>query len=285
MIGVETLTTGSQSDTLRQALASESAHWYDKHGNPVYEVPYADPSKGMRPTMLSDARKLNLFPSVTKICKMAAQPGLEIWKATQILEASLTLPIQQGETVDAYALRVVEDSKAQSQKAMDKGKELHTAIEDYIKKMSSGTSFCVDPQWDAHLDKLWKTMNQYGINLSSGKQEHSFASPSVGYGGKIDWHNSEAVLDFKTKDKLTEVVKGKVKDKKLAWPENVEQLAAYARGLHFDAARLINVYIGIEDMEIRIHEWTRQDHENGWAVFEALLKVWQIRNNYTGQNL
>ncbi len=278
---METLTTVQQSDTkgtgIAQALASESAHWYDKHGNPVYEVPYADPSKGMRPTMLSDARKLNLFPSVTKICKMAAQPGLEIWKATQILEASLTLPIQQGETVDAYALRVVEDSKAQSQKAMDKGKELHAAIELFTKGV--GTS-----EWVVHLEKIDVTLKQYGIDIFSGKTEHSFALPSVGYGGKIDWHNSEAVLDFKTKDKLTEVVKGKIKDKKLAWPENVEQLAAYARGLDFDAARLINVYIGVEDMEIRIHEWTRRDHENGWAVFEALLKVWQIRNNYTGQN-
>ncbi len=275
---VETLTTRTQSDTLRQALASESAHWYDKHGNPVYEVPYADPSKGMRPTMLSDARKLNLFPSVTKVCKMAAQPGLEIWKATQILEASLTLPIQQGETVDNYALRVVEDSKAQSQKAMDKGKALHAAIEGYI---VNGWS---PPQWNRHCRKIDDALEQYGIEIRQGKPEHSFASPSMGYGGKIDWHNDKYVLDFKTKDKLTEIVKGKIKDKKLAWPENVEQLAAYAVGVGlWNEPALINVYVGVDDMEIRIHEWSAEDSRNGWEVFKALLKVWQIRNNYTGQ--
>ncbi len=265
------------SDEIKSALASESAHWYDQQGNPVYEVPYADPSKGMRPTMLSDARILNLFPSVTKICKMAAQPGLEIWKATQILEASLTLPIQQGETVDAYALRVIEDSKAQGQKAMDKGKELHAAIEDYIRGQS-------DLLWHDHLHNLDLTLSQYGIDIRQGTPEHSFSSPSFGYGGKVDWHNDKFVIDFKTKDKLTEIVKGKVKDKKLAWPENVEQLAAYAVGVGlWNEPALINVYVGINDMEIRIHEWSVEDARKGWEVFKSLLNVWQIRNNYNGQ--
>lgn len=269
------------SDEIKSALASESAHWYDQQGAPVYEIMRKDGS-GMRPTTLADARKLNLFPSVTKICNMAAKPGLEIWKATQLLEASLTLPIQQGETVDDYASRIVEDSKAQSQKAMDKGKSLHAAIEQYIRNMSGKVAFCWDPEWEKHIEKLTSTLIQYGVYPYEGKPEHSFYHPS-GYGGKVDWHTDEIVIDFKTKDKLTEVVKGKVKDKKLAWPEHVEQLAAYSRGLHhgFDK-RLINVFIGVEDCEIRIHEWTRQDYENGWAVFEALLKVWQIRNNYNG---
>ncbi len=264
------------SDEIKSALASESAHFYDTQGRPVYEVPYADPSKGMRPTTLADARKLFLAPSVTKVCGIAAKPGLEIWKATQILEASLTLPIQQGETVDAYALRVVEDAKAQGQKAMDKGKELHSAIEDYIRGQDSLL-------WGRHCEKTWSTLFQYGIELHNGKSEHSFYH-ELGFGGKVDWHTDDIVCDFKTKDKLTEVVKGKVKDKKLAWPENCEQLAAYSRGLHhgFDK-RIINVFIGVEDCEIRIHEWNRQYYENGWAVFQALLKVWQIRNNYNGQ--
>lgn len=264
-------------ENIQTALASENCHWYDQQGKPVYEVPYADPSKGMRPTTLTDARKLNLFPSVTKICNIAAKPGLEIWKATQILEASLTLPIQQGETVDAYALRVVEDSKAQGQKAMDRGKELHAAIEDYIRGQSNVF-------WIKHCIKVQETLKQYGIDIFSGKPEHSFSSPSIGYGGKVDWHNDKYVLDFKTKDKLTEVVKGKVKDKKLAWPENVEQLAAYAVGVGlWNEPALINVYVGVEDMEIRIHEWSVEDSRNGWEVFKALLKVWQIRNNYNGQ--
>ncbi len=276
------------TDGIKSALASESAHFYDTQGRPVYEVPYADPSKGMRPTTLSDARKLNLYPSVTKICSIAAKPGLEIWKATQILEASLTLPIQQGETIDAYALRVVEDSKAQGQKAMDKGKELHAAIENWIQgKVDSPDKIyiptLIDSQWGKHIGKVYESLNQYGIDILQGKPEHSFYHES-GFGGKVDWHTDEIVIDFKTKDKLTETVKGKVKDKKLAWPENCEQLAAYSRGLHhgFDK-RIINVFIGVEDCEIRIHEWTRQDYENGWAVFQALLKVWQIRNNYNGQ--
>ncbi len=39
------------------AHAAEWGHWYDADGKPAYEVPYADPSKGMRPTTLADAKK------------------------------------------------------------------------------------------------------------------------------------------------------------------------------------------------------------------------------------
>jgi hypothetical protein len=169
---------------------------------------------------------------------------------------------------------------------MDKGKELHAAIEDYIGDLNEGNlrAAHVAPMYLKHCEAVYAALNQYGINLESGKPEHSFACN--GYGGKIDWHTDEIVIDFKTKDVLTETVKGKVKDKKLAWPENVEQLAAYGNGIaKLAIPRLINVYIGVEDMEIRIHEWSQQDALNGWKVFQALLLVWQIRNNYTGQNL
>ncbi len=258
------------SDEIKSALASESAHWYTKQGEPCYEVPRAK-GDGMRPTTLADARKLDLVPSVTTILQCAAKPGLEAWKARQILEAALTLPRHPTESLDDYATRVIEDSKAQGRKAAEKGTEYHAAIEAGIQgeQISSEHYFV--------FEKLVNTMTQYGINLSDGKAEHSFASP-LGYGGKLDWHNDEIICDFKTKA----IVKGV---KQLAWPEHCYQLAAYDIGLTYPDRsrknrRLINVFIGIQDNEIRIHEWSEKDAQQGWMAFQALLSFWQITKNW-----
>ncbi len=247
-------------------IAAEASHWYDRNGTPRYEVPRAK-GNGTRPTTLADARKLDLVPSVTLILRCAAAPGLEAWKATQLLQSALTLPKLDGETLDDYAKRVIEDSKEQGRKARDKGTELHAAIEDYIRLGKS--------PFPAHTDVLNLALLQYGINLRKGKPEHSFASP-LGYGGKIDWHNDEIVIDFKTKQKVKDV-------KQLAWPEHCWQLSAYNVGIkHLTILRQINVFIGIEDKETRIHEWSADDAYKGWLCFEHLLAFWQIKNNWNG---
>ena len=252
-------------ETESKVLAAESAHWYTKQGKPMYKVPRAK-GDGMRATTLADARKLDLVPSVTMILGCAAKPGLEAWKARQILEAALTLPRLQGESLDDYATRVIEDSKAQGRKAAERGTDLHTAIEDFIRGQQSLL-------WQAHCEKVAESLNQYGIDILQGKPEHSFASP-LGYGGKIDWHNEEIVMDFKTKANLSA--------KQLAWPEHCWQLAAYRAGLveKYWPKRLLNIFIGVDDTDVRIHEWTPEDADKGWEVFECLLNFWQITNNW-----
>ncbi len=245
-------------------LAAEACHYYDQQGGPVYEVPRKD-GLGMRPTTLADARKMDLVPSVTTILQCASKPGLEAWKARQILEAALTLPRHPTETLDDYAQRVIEDSKQQGKKAAEKGTEYHAAIEAGIQGKE------ISPEHYFVFEKVVNTLQQYGINLSDGKTEHSFASP-LGYGGKIDWHNDEIVLDFKTKANLSA--------KQLAYPEHCWQLSAYGCGLTDDDFRAINVFIGVDDCEVRIHEWNALDIFNGWKAFEHLLAFWQITKNW-----
>ena len=78
------------------ARSSEAlTHWYGKDGSPRYTVTAKDGSD--RPTTLRDARKLSLVPSVTTILKVAAKPGLEMWKLEQMLLAALTLPQRPDE--------------------------------------------------------------------------------------------------------------------------------------------------------------------------------------------
>jgi hypothetical protein len=261
--------------TENKILPSEATHWYDKAGNPVYEVPKAK-GDGMRPTTIADARKIDLVPSVTSIIGIAAKPGLQKWKLQQMLHAALTLPRIDGETDDAFAERVILDSEEQSKKAMERGTELHAVIQKTIQ-----TGF-VHPVWPDHTFKVIEALKQIGVNVFNGKAEHSFASP-LGYGGKLDWHNDEVLLDFKTKDKI-------VDGKQLAWPEHCWQLAAYAKGLNSERSykfmmkppidRLINVFIGVEDCQVRIHEWSPEDAAKGWEVFSHLLSVWKITKNF-----
>ncbi len=250
---------------MSEIIASQSGHWYAKDGTPVYEVPRAK-GDGIRPTTLADARKLDLLPSVTLILGCAAKPGLDVWKLRQMFEVAYTTPRLDGESDDDFYGRVVLESKEKARLSAEKGTGLHAAIENYIWGITN-------PTWDKHCEKIIDALNQYGIDLFKGKPEHSFASP-LGYGGKIDWHNDEIVLDFKTKKDLSA--------KRLAYDENCWQLAAYAVGVYgrYTHQRAINVFIGIDDCEVRIHEWSPEDAKRGWNAFECLLKFWQIKNQF-----
>ena len=81
------------------------------------------------------------------------------------------------------------------------------------------------------------------------------------------------VIDYKTKA----IVKGV---KTLAFPEHCWQLAAYGKGLNLENPRLINVFIGVDDCEVRIHEWEPEDAKRGWNIFEHLLAFWKLKNDY-----
>lgn len=267
---METLTTNNQSDTTRQAtvLAAESCHWYAKDGTPCYEVPKAK-GDGMRPATLADARKLDLVPSVTTILQCAAKPGLEAWKNQQLIQAALTLPKLPDETLDNYAERVIEDSKAQGLKAREKGTQLHAEIESFIQyKNSFGMVF------EEHVQNTNKALLQLGICITDDNcsPERSFAS-DLGYGGKIDFsHDSGLLIDFKTTQRIT--------DKTKPYDEHLMQCAAYGYGLFHPKFRALNVFIGIEDKEIRVFEHSWEDLERGWKMFSALLTYWRLSKNW-----
>jgi hypothetical protein len=243
-------------------IAKESQHWYDQDGNPVYEVSRAK-GDGTRPATLADARKLGLFPGYSSIEKMKAKPGLEAWKLKQLLLASLTLPRLDGESEDAYAERVITDSREEGLAARERGTALHTAIELSL----LGQPY--DLAWDEHIAAVRGTLAQYGIDWK-GSAEKTFAHPS-GYGGKVDmsW-DAPGLLDFKTKTSIEPKVR-------LAYDEHPMQLAAYAVGLFGSLnVRALNVFVGCDDKSVVLYEWAREDLERGFKIFSHLLEVWYL---------
>ncbi len=261
----------TETNTERLILASENCHWYAQDGAPCYEVRAKNGE--MRPTNLRDAKKLSLVPSVTKIIGVAAQPGLQQWKDEQLLSAALTLPMIEGEDLHSYAKRVVEDSRKQANAAAEKGTEVHAMIEKWF---LGGVDIDALPVSDqAIINGILRVFseNELPVLQSEWKAETSFASP-YGYGGKVDLHNDDFVVDFKTKANWDEKTK-------LGYESHAMQLAAYDIGLCNSQIylRRINVFISTEEPgKVAVVEWDQPGRY--WAMFDRLLSFWKLQNEF-----
>ena len=255
------------------ARSAESVHWYRQDGGPQYTVKAKDGSD--RPTTLRDARKLDLVPSVTTVLKIAAKPGLEAWKLEQMLLAALTIPRMHGESEQALIARIEADSKETARQAAERGTRIHESIESWysgnkeVEHKSTAMAFedAVAKHFNTPQGHEWLT-------------ERSFAS-SLGFGGKVDlfcpvdsYARTGIVLDAKSKD----FGPG---DKVEAYDEHLMQLAAYRHGLGIPNARCANVFASrTHPGLIKIVEWSEEDLQRGWAMFECLLRYWKLKNNF-----
>lgn len=241
--------------------AGESTHWYTQSGEPAYTLVGANGA--VRNTTLRDARKLALAPSVTTILSVADKPALTAWKVDQALMAALTLPRIEGESLDDFKKRALADSKQHAIDSADEGTRIHAAIE---------ASYCGQGFDAAYTDHVFAAVQ--AINTAfphcNWLPEKSFCSP-LGYGGKVDLHSQNAVIDFKTKD----FGPG---DKVVAYDDQIMQLDAYRHGLGYPFATMANVYVSrTHPGEVRLIV-----HENGnhFERFKLLLEYWKLSKNY-----
>jgi len=233
----------------------------------MYEVPRKD-GQGMRPTTLADARKLLLVPSVTGIIKMAAAPGLEVWKQQQMMLSALTLPREPDEKESDWLKRVIEDSKETARKAAKLGTYIHGSLEKAV------TGQPVPLEHEKHvvgaLDALEKEFGHV-----QWEAEKSFAHP-MGYGGKVDlaWRDLQLVVDFKTKEfDNPDILK--------TWDEHAMQLAAYAQGLQFGKHTAAICYVSTTVPGLaKVLVIPPDDLARGWEMFMHLLAYWKVKNNY-----
>lgn len=248
----------------------QSSHWYTRDGRPAYEVPKADGT--MKKTTLADARKLDLVPSVTTILSVVAKPGLEAWKIENAIVAALTLPRQAGESDQAFARRVVTDSKEQVGNAMDVGTQIHQWIEDYI-----ALPAIVKPAPIGYEATCASVREWIDDSLDAGTVEKAFASP-LGYGGRIDWFGSLtngrlAVVDWKT-----QFVKGPQPNFYETWDL---QLAAYALAVFRDESEYDRISVVISANPENPGCWAKTWTDNGaYAAFNAARELWAYQHNY-----
>lgn len=241
-------------------FAAASGHWYRPSGEPAYTVIGANGKE--RPTTLRDARKLGLVPSVTTVLKSAAKPGLERWKAEQLLMSALTLQQMPQESEQSWVGRVWQDSIQQAIKASERGTEIHAAIEKSYRAEPYGSEF------ESHVLLVRKEVTR-GLGFQVWEPERCFAHP-LGYGGKVDLHSKTALVDIKTKD--GDLVDAKVYD------EHKMQVAAYVQGLELNKPTCAILFVSRTEPTVKLSILTPEEVEHGAAMFKWLLFYWRAVN-------
>lgn len=266
----------SQQPTVARPTQSGSSHWYTLTGDACHSVPKKD-GGGTRPTTLTDARKLNLVPSVTSIIQLLDKPALNLWKQEQVALAVLTTPRKENEADDAFVHRVLHEEKQQeqeSQVAKDRGSSMHDGIEGFFSGLEVPAE--LEPWIRPVLDRLL----EYGQKASA-----EIILIGDDYGGMADllqdcgdfWR----LWDFKCTKNLPDPAKG-------AWMEHRLQLAAYAQAFKNKLQRagqvrpiiVGNIYIST----VKEGEFVAIEHEN-WEDaytegFAPLVRHWQFVKAY-----
>lgn len=251
---------------------SQNSHWYYSDKTPCHQVPNKSKPGELRPTTLTDARKLGLLPSVTSICKLLVKPQLESWKQEQAVLAALTLPRVAGEDDQTFAKRVVEDAESIALNAAQKGTKIHNAIERYLmtgeKCVDEEVAHLVEPFYD------WSNANILDVKLC----EAVLISPD-GYAGRLDLKADFAGLGIKYADfKSRKPTKGKI----ISYVDDGFQLSGYRRadqGFEFGCLSLL---INSEEPSIPfVKEWTQEELIIGEEVFMHLFEIWKLVKNYT----
>lgn len=252
-------------------------HYYALDGTPMHTVPKKDGTP--RNTTIADARKLNLLPSVTQVLKILDKPSLRQWMIRQAVYAVTTAPDVPGESLDDKIVRILDQEAQQdeeSQIAMDRGTQIHAALENYF------LSNPVDPEMMTWVGPCAQSVCGRGQLVTCEK-----VLVGKGYAGKVDlilecpthW----LILDWKSCKKLPE---------KGAWLEHRLQAAAYAAAYYNKflmsdmekwnkPIRTANAYICTIDPG----QFIICDHDPDWQkayqVFDHLLQAWCYINSYT----
>lgn len=256
---------------VNNSWASEAGHWYFETGEPAYT--YLNAKGEEKNTTLREARKLNLYPSVTTVSRVVSAPALEQYKVRQGILAALTLPRRPMETDDEFISRILSDSKEEAKSAAATGEDGHAALEKSIR----GQPY--DARWQPMVNCFHKEIDAvFDPGVWNWEPERSFSSREHGYGGRIDLieRSRRFIIDAKSKD-------GDDLKKMDVYDEHLMQAGAYAMLVFgsLDGVTTGNYFfsrthpgVGI----LRIHE--DGELRRGWRMFRHALSLWQEKSRY-----
>ncbi len=262
-------------------FSPDKAHWYQRDGVPLHSVLSAKGSlqtATMRPTTLRDARKLGLLPSVTNILGVIAKPELTAWLQEQAVMAALTLPRNPGESEDAFARRVVEDSLTTRDGAADFGTAFHHGAERVAQTLE------VDPQhpaaaWLQHY-RVWYQANCVRAHWT----EKVLVNRTIGYAGTADLFIEHVVHGPALVDLKTQKISTARGDARPTSPKPYKswcyQLAAYRQALGRPVKCMNLIVNSVEPAPPIEHVWSDAEMEQGADAFAAAHKLWTIEKGY-----
>lgn len=259
------------------------SHWYTEDGKPMHFVPKAK-GGGTRPTTIRDARKLNLFPSVTTVLSSIAKPGLESWKIRTALADAFNNRPFSSEDERTYTGRIMDMASKRGEAIMDFGTAIHDAIEKALKG-ADWEGEVMHPEGYAY--NLAQFVNPVVELFKDNKWEpHGLEEVLVGdgYAGTADCiymaKDEYGIIDFKTTGDATKT------EKDLVRPEYPAQIAMYHVAEHGgidDKAAGYNIFIS-RDKNVGSVKVVRYDAERLRKEFEFGMRCvhnWQHLNNYS----
>lgn len=287
--------------------SASNSHWYSLEGIPTYEVPYAASNKAkagqFKPTTLTDARKLNLLPSVTNFLDIQAKPQLTAWKIEWAMIAVETTPRIEGESSEDFLTRCAQDAEEIASAAAKFGSRVHQAIEDYLVTGEVTTDEEILPYFENWLVWAQDNLDLEGVLFSE------MIVIGHGYAGRTDlkarakigsplWqslkdagHNPEdfGVIDFKTR--RWSVGKTEKDNKPATYASDSAQLAAYMSAdiamteedrVDECSSWTCSVIINSERPTEKIHAivWKPDEIERGMRIFLACQELWCLDRNY-----
>ena len=235
---------------------SEASHWYDKNGLPAYTIIGKNGKE--RNTTLRDARTMGLVPSVTQIIRESAKPGLDNWKIDQAILASLTLPRIDGESEPEYISRIKNDAKQQAIKAAERGTQVHAWIQQGFEGRLTDKE-----------GEIFFHVAQKEIKKECGDVqwicEQSFSTGK--YGGKIDIHGVQYLIDIKTKEHIEDVK---------TWDEHDMQISAYQKGVKHTGRGGI-LFVSTLDATAKLIWIEPEKLERGMNMFNSLVDYYYAK--------
>lgn len=275
-----------------KTYATDAGHYYTTDGEPAYEVPYKDKKRAgeMRPTTIKDCRELGLYPSVTTIMKVIDKGNsLTNWMKRKVAEAAYQVGNPgELESMEAYTEYVLQKAEEAMTAQRDKGSRDHGIVEEYFRLVSQAghrsDRYEVDVLYadSKPVEAVLAAFGDLGIAGQRIDSEKSFAC-DLGYGGKIDISGIREgmktdgiwIVDFKFVDRL---------EKKKDYVEKVAQGAAYLYGRYglpgLQYGRFANIFVETGSYEYEVREWTYEEIQHGWEVFDAARILWRKINKY-----
>ena len=259
---------------IQKLISAKPARWYNRDGEPVYQVPCKS-KEGMKDVTVREAQEMNLLPSVTTILQMMAKPELEAWKLEQAIMAALTLPRLDNEPIDNFAKRVIADMERQSTEAAEFGSQIHAAIAAHL--MGDIPAIRALPEtvmpWLAEFIKWQDTIGLivYATEFVVVNEYHGYAG-TLDLHGKIDWPGiGECIVDFKTQ---------KVKNgKPVFYPEWGMQLAAYRGCFSFENIACVSIVVDSTAPRVQVLKvW--EDIGECMNAFLNTHGLWCFRKKY-----
>ena len=251
-----------------------SSHWYKLDGTPCHQIPRAKGS-GLRATTLRDARKLQLFPSVTSILGIFSKPQLDKWKMQQVALASMRLDRSEGESDEYFAGRIIDEAFQQVEQAADLGSRIHDAIEKHYEGVE------VPEDLQVYTQPVFEWQAQKRIEFV--EREKVLVNQLHGFAGTMDvacryGSDGIGVIDFKTK-KTKPGVEVKPFD------GQAMQIAAYG-ATYWGEQNLprmfgANVYISTtEPGRLEVSTYTPEMLMAEWEVYKLACAIWRHSKKY-----